>query len=297
VNVRPLTPRDADRVAAIARADEETLRGRASHIQSDEVRTWWTRLDFERDSWLFEADGRTLAAGWFHVWSDRAHAAGVVAQGAKGRGLGSQLADRYEARGREEGVERLHTFVLPEDASAVQLFTGRGYHEVRTFYEMAIELDGPPSPPVVAKGLKLDVVRESDARAFHAATMEAFADNWDFVGMPFDEWWEFRRGQQADERGPLWFVVRDGDRIAAVIRNEARRDSGFVGMLGVRKEWRGLGLGRALLHRTFDEFWRRGLTRVTLGVDAENPTGATKLYESVGMIVEGSSVTYEKTFA
>jgi hypothetical protein len=36
---------------------------------------------------------------------------------------------------------------------------------------------------------------------------------------------------------------------------------------------------------------------VTLGVDSENPTGATRLYESVGMHVESESVTFEKELA
>jgi hypothetical protein len=45
---------------------------------------------------------------------------------------------------------------------------------------------------------------------------------------------------------------------------------------------------------TFREFYDRGLPRVTLGVDAESPTGATKLYESVGMEVEQENVVFEK---
>jgi hypothetical protein len=39
------------------------------------------------------------------------------------------------------------------------------------------------------------------------------------------------------------------------------------------------------------------VTRVTLGVDADSPTGATKLYERVGMVVESSAVVYEKALA
>ena len=36
------------------------------------------------------------------------------------------------------------------------------------------------------------------------------------------------------------------------------------------------------------------MPRVTLGVDAENPTGATHLYERVGMHVESENVVFEK---
>jgi ribosomal protein S18 acetylase RimI-like enzyme len=65
----------------------------------------------------------------------------------------------------------------------------------------------------------------------------------------------------------------------------------------VRRPWRGRGLGRALLLHTFAEFQRRGMNRISLGVDAENPTGATRLYESVGMIVEAEQVVFEKALA
>src|SRR5436305_182428 len=72
---------------------------------------------------------------------------------------------------------------------------------------------------------------------------------------------------------------------------------GYDGVLGVRRDYRGRGYAKALLIRTFAEFWDRGMPRVTLGVDATNPTGATHLYESVGMHVEAENVVYEKTLA
>ena len=36
------------------------------------------------------------------------------------------------------------------------------------------------------------------------------------------------------------------------------------------------------------------MTRIGLGVDASNPTGATRLYEKVGMKVAVEDVIYEK---
>ena len=90
----------------------------------------------------------------------------------------------------------------------------------------------------------------------------------------------------------------DGGEIAAVVRNDPDRNGGgLVGALGVRRAWRGRGLGRALLLHTFGEFHRRGTGRVTLGVDSSNPTGATQLYESVGMHVELENVVWEKILA
>ena len=65
----------------------------------------------------------------------------------------------------------------------------------------------------------------------------------------------------------------------------------------MRKPWRGRGIGRALLLHAFGEFHRRGDVHVGLGVDAENPTGATRLYESVGMRVTKEDVIFEKDLA
>lgn len=292
MNVRALTDADAEAVAAVAAADEIELRGH-THVGPNDVREWWSRADLG-DSWLFEEDGSVAAAGWFLPWGDLGVFAGVVAQGWKGRGLGSDIAERAEALGRERGFARMHTWVLLEDAAAAELFHARGYEEVRRFYDMAIELAAAPSEPVLPGGLVLDGFRAEDARAFHDAIEEAFQDHWNWQGTPFDEWWERRR----DDDHSLWFLVRDGDDIAAAVRNQdGIQGGGYVGIIGVRRRWRGRGLAKALLQRTFGEFWRRGVTRVTLGVDAESPTGATKLYESVGMHVEGTSVTYEKVLA
>ena len=48
---------------------------------------------------------------------------------------------------------------------------------------------------------------------------------------------------------------------------------------------------------TFRAFYDRGVKRVTLGVDAASPTGATHLYERVGMHIEQEQVVFEKSFA
>jgi ribosomal protein S18 acetylase RimI-like enzyme len=73
-----------------------------------------------------------------------------------------------------------------------------------------------------------------------------------------------------------------------------RMGHGWVGLLGVRRAWRKRGLGEALLLHSFGEFYKRGMTTVGLGVDAESPTGATRLYKKAGMQVAAEFVIYEK---
>ena len=69
---------------------------------------------------------------------------------------------------------------------------------------------------------------------------------------------------------------------------------GWIGTIGVRRSWRKKGLGLALLKYSFGEFYKRGTTTIGLGVDASNPTGATRLYQRAGMCAASEFVTYEK---
>jgi ribosomal protein S18 acetylase RimI-like enzyme len=72
---------------------------------------------------------------------------------------------------------------------------------------------------------------------------------------------------------------------------------GLIGPLGVRRPWRGRGVGRALLVNSMMALRERGMTEAVLGVDTENPTGALKLYESVGFRAINKDAIYRKALA
>jgi ribosomal protein S18 acetylase RimI-like enzyme len=284
---------DAAAVAELFGAVEEALRGRPSQLDADAIHGWWQTIAFKTNTWLMEEDGMLLAAAFARAYGDRGNSAGAVHPTAQGRGLGTQLVELAEGRMTEEGAARIHSWALAADKRAAELFEQHGYREARRFWEMAIEFaiepDGDPAePPVPAEPF-----REDEAPAFHAALEEAFEDHWEPHPEAFEEWWARQRARTNYDPS-LWFVIRDGDEVAAVARNELRTSGGYVGALGVRRRWRGRGYGRALLLHTFREFRRRGMTRATLGVDAANPTGATRLYESVGMHVEQEEIVWEK---
>ena len=92
----------------------------------------------------------------------------------------------------------------------------------------------------------------------------------------------------------LWYIAWDGDQIAGFALDRYRNGHGWVGTLGVRRPWRKHGLGLALLYHSFGEFYKRGKQTASLGVDAANPTGATRLYQKAGMHVAAEYVSYEK---
>lgn len=294
MNARPFVNDDAPAVAALMSAEEERLYGpRPGGLTGADIlmfRQW------HKEAWVWEDDGRIVASATYGVHGDAANMRGVVA--AKGRGLGTEILDRGEAFARAQGTKKILTGAPEPDTAARALVESRGYREVRRFFEMAIELTEAPPEPVAPAGFVVDELRDDEYEAFHAALNEAFAEHWEWHPPSFEEWYERRQGQHRDEHGPIWFVVREGNELVAVTRNDVNvAGGGYVGAIGVRPAWRGKGLAKALLQRTFAEFWRRGTTRVTLDVDSQNETGAVRVYEQVGMAVETCGIAFEKTIA
>ena len=287
--LRPAGPDDAAAVAELFGSVEEMVLGRPSTLDEQAVHGWWQNIDFETNTWLFEEYGTFVAGAFGKVFGERGNGAGAVRPSAQGRGLGTRLIQLLQERLAEEGARRIHSWALAGDEDASELFRLQGYGEARRFWEMAIDFaEEPPEPTVPVEDFQ-----ERYARAFHAAIEEAFEDHWEPHPEPFEAFWERQRAR-TNYDPTLWFVIRDGDEIAAVARNEMRAGDGYVGVLGVRRPWRGRGYGRALLLHSFREFHRRGARRATLGVDAASPTGATHLYESVGMHVDQEEIVWEK---
>jgi ribosomal protein S18 acetylase RimI-like enzyme len=70
---------------------------------------------------------------------------------------------------------------------------------------------------------------------------------------------------------------------------------GWIGSLGTRRAWRKRGLASALLVASMRAFQAAGLEYAGLAVDAENPTGALGLYESLGFKPYMRNMTFHKT--
>lgn len=290
---RPFAAEDFPALAAFLAADEERLLGRPSRVGASDLAAWVAGVDLDRHSLAVEEDGEVRALAW--VEPNGPVGVGVVA--ADSDRIRERLVGWTESLLGEEPVERIHQVALAADDDLNRLLAARGYREVRRFWGMAIELDGAVPEPELPDGARIEALGEESPRAFHDALEEAFEDHWEHHPLGFEEWWERHRSSPAFDP-TLWFLIRDGDEVAAAARNEANRNGGgYVGALGVRRPWRGRGYAKALLLHTFREFRERGMPRVTLGVDAESPTGATRLYESVGMYVEDEQIVWEKAAA
>jgi mycothiol synthase len=259
------------------------------------------------DLLLIDEDGS--AAGYLESWTSDVAELSLVAfvrPALWGRGLNAWLVRHGEAwatenlRGSDSPlVLRLSRFI--DNEAAGRLFVSLGYRYVRTFWVMRVELGGAGVEVPDPSGVSIRPFDpEADVERVYEALREAFDDHW---GGPFHslERWRHRsiEGEGANFDPALWFVGEEDHEIVGAICCTATtpraEDTGEVGYLAVRRPWRRRGVALALLLTAFAELRRRGVARCELSVDAENPTGATRLYERAGMQVAYGWEVWEKT--
>ncbi|HJZ45637.1 MAG TPA: GNAT family N-acetyltransferase [Roseiflexaceae bacterium] len=257
------------------------------------------------DTWVATApEGQVIGYEQVEVGSDGSpfELDGYVHPDFTGQGIGAFLLQLAEDRARDalpdrasEQPARLRGNIAAANQGARQLFRGAGFQIIRHFWRMEIDLAAQPAPPRLPEGISIrDFVPGQDERATHAAVEEAFEDHWEHAPIAFEEW-ERRLIRRDDFDPSFWFLATNGGEVIGTALCYARSDTmGWVRGLGVRRGWRGRGLGLALLQHAFGAFYARGRTTVGLGVDAQSPTRATQLYQRAGMRVTEEYETYEK---
>ena len=297
MNLRPPRDEDFDAMLEVVNAAARAAYGEDEY-SAIELRNWLSspKLDLTRDVRLAELNGRIV--GYCDVdregedpvrwWSDL-----KVHPEADADAVLAALAEWVERRA-DGGVLRVWN---PSAVERIGPGLERlGFRPVRHSYRMAIELGGEPEPASWPDAISVRTFREGESRVLYGVFRETWQDTLEPEDETFEEWAHWTVEREGFDPS-LWFLACEGDTVAgfSLCRPaETRSDTGVVGMLGVRRPWRRRGLGEALLRHSFAEFHRRGFPRVALGVDADSPTGAPRLYERVGMHVVRRVDFYEK---
>ncbi len=257
-------------------------------------------FDLASNAWLALGPAGQLL-GYEQLYANPAGPAhaidGYVHPEYKGRGIGTRLLRLAERRAREQlgSGARLRGSIEATNVAAQQLFAAEGYTCVRHFWRMEIDLEAPPPASVCPAGIAIRTfVPGQDERATHAAVEAAFQDHWSHTPIAFEDW-AGAQLRREDFDSTLWFLACAGDDVVGTVLCFRRTPQfGWVRNVAVVREWRGRGVGMALLQQAFGEFYARGVLSLGLGVDAHNPTGATRLYERAGMHVAERYDTLEK---
>jgi ribosomal protein S18 acetylase RimI-like enzyme len=242
---------------------------------------------------VLERDGSLVGYVDVHAEDDRLS----VDWAADDAASGHALLDWATERAREQGVARVRSWAWEPTGDLVDVLRVRGFTPVRTSLEMQVQLSAAVPEPRWPVGVAVRTVREGEELGVHALIEETFADGNDFRPTPYDEWAAWILEPSRVDRD-LWFAAVHADELVAVAVCEAERAGepgvGRIESLAVRRSWRRRGVGTALLLHAFRELRARGNTAVGLSVDGENPTGAVRLYESVGMRPVRTRVVYER---
>jgi mycothiol synthase len=304
--VRSARWEDLEAVADLIRVVLTTDGDAVSVVSAEDLARAWKSDGFnlEMDAWVAAAkDGRVI--GFEEFTHRHAHAYfngdGYVHPEFHRLGIGTALLQKVEERARAEMLladPDLRVYIRAgtsaADVDGRAMFESAGYQPVRYNWVMEVNLTEAPKIKPLPDGIELRPFEKGaqDDLVFQAEE-EAFQDHWGYVPGHFENW-KLRKLGREEFDPTLWHIAWDDDRIAGFSQTRYRNGIGWIGTLGVRRPWRKRGVGEALLLHSFNEFYKRGMTRIGLGVDASNPTGATRLYQKVGMAVAVEDVIYEK---
>ena len=306
--MRPPQDEDAEEVAAFSNEECVAWLG-TPVIDADWLRGRWTAPAVVRDqdfAVVQSEDGQLC--GFLSVEAESPYteifALGIVAPAFHGLGLGAAIvsdnerrARRFEALAEPSARVVIHAGALAGEPRVSSLLGSRGYREVRRFELRRVDFAGEPPPPRDVEGIAVRGFRLQDARRVYEAHMEAFADHW---GEGRETYEDFHHHQlDAPDFDPeLWFVAWDGDRVAGYVgaqeKSREEPSRGYIGLLGVRRPYRRRGVGEALLRTAFVALHAHGARGAELHVDADSVTGATRLYERVGMTAHPRFASWEK---
>ncbi len=294
-----------------------------SVIHADELtdaaalRTEWVSPGFdlaEDVRLVFAPNGEMV--GYIEVWTTSKPPVhpwmwGRVDPRYEGQGIGTYLLLWAEARARKALTEvpaelrvAPHVGTYQQAVAAKQLFADMGYYYIRGSYNMRIDMDAAPIKPEWPAGINLRIYSpETDLEAVYRAVDDSFRDHYGHVDTPFEEGLQRFKHFMTDYEGfdpTLWFLAMAGEQVAGICLCRERSyddpNVGYINTLGVLRPWRKRGIGLALLRHAFCELYRRGKSAASLGVDAQNLTGALRLYENAGMHVHQAFDRYEKEF-
>jgi mycothiol synthase len=298
VRARPVTAEDLDAVVSLFETYDREVVGDVEPRR--EFLSWiWGRpyIDLARDTTLVTgADGPIGYAQAVHdpAGGGPVFGVGVVHPDHRGRGLGTWLLGWIEdVRGRVAPSELVRIAVPAADAGAASLLASRGCRQVRTSWDLTrgLDTDLPTFDPPAGVSFRTFVTGQ-DERVFYEVANTAFVDHWDHRDQPYETY--AADMYEADDWDPSLAIIAeaDGEPVGELVALEFAA-MGYIASVGVLGSHRGRGIARALLSRAFSDLASRGHRVVELTVDAQNPTGAVRLYEGMGMTVRRETHIYD----
>lgn len=289
LTLRPLEHADARAVFELTFACEQHDTGQ-SLVELDDILGDWAAPSYDLGSQsigFFEGDA-LVAYGEV----DRKRLEAHVAVDHRGQGIGTALFRWAIDKARELGYDRLGQSLSVTNSDAIALVTRHGGELLWTSWILELPAGAAIEDVDLPPGHRLrnfDVRR--DARDAFETIEDAFNEWPNRDPSTFEDW--FSKTIDRDDFDPWNMLIISeetggAERVVGACKVTTIDGVGWVDQIAVRRESRGLGLGRALLVTAFARAREHGATTARLNTDSR--TGALGLYEHVGMV---SVETYE----
>lgn len=227
---------------------------------------------------------------------NKVYVLGGVHPAWRGQGLGTMLLELSEATGERLGRQHLPNAPLVFTAhttdsapTAARLLEENGYVEARYWFDMTHDLRGEfiDDPRTAA-------LTDELSEAVRLAHNDAFSTHWGSAPISEEKWQRFEKSSTLRRDLSRIFAV-DGEVLAYAIVSSTVAGEAYFDLIGVRGSAQGQGLGRAVLTSALAAIQADGsFTEAGLDVDADNPSGAGKLYTSAGFESVAKKLTWEK---
>jgi mycothiol synthase len=211
---------------------------------------------------------------------------------------------REIAAGHPTEVEKYFMSVAAQgETGLAAMLEKTGYQPVRYWFEMVRpDLENIPNTPL-PEGLEMRPVLPEHYRAIWDADSEAFRDHWGY-SEPSEQDHQAWLVDKTAFQPELWQVAWDipTNQVAGQVRTFIdheqnklyNRQRGWTESISVRRPFRRRGLARALIAESLRVQKQVGMTESALGVDSENLSGATKVYEDCGFRMVKTETIYRK---
>ncbi|MGW7686722.1 GNAT family N-acetyltransferase [Kribbella sp. NPDC054772] len=313
IEARPIDKGDVKAWAALLAAKEKVdNEGENFGVEDLAEQLERPNLDLARNSIGLWSGGRLIGYGIAHASTsvadvDRVRVEGTIDPEWRRQGLGTTLMHWLIRRAGELHAEKhpdtpgqVGVGASTHNVSADSLFRSLGFEDERYFFDMRRPLDEPVPAAPVADGFELRSYDPAYEEALREAHFESFSDHWGW-SPPTPEAWRSRNVGSRAFRGAQSYVALDGDTVAAYVNGyEWEADTEvtgvrelYIGQVGTRRAYRGRGLARATIAKVLAEAAQAGYQRASLGVDADNPTGALGLYEHLGFTTHNKFISYQ----
>jgi len=155
---------------------------------------------------------------------------------------------------------------------------------------------------LLPEGVEVRPVRREDLRKIWDSAREAFRDGREFTEEKWSEEEYIRRNEAPTFDPELWQIAWEDDEVIGGVHNRIDKEEnealnrkwGHTEQIFVRRRWRNRGIAKALIAHSLRILAEHGMTEATLDVDTENPSGALRLYESLGFKPYSEFIFYRK---